>query len=268
MTQRAGMPTTVSQPVSAVKHLHPTVVQYVNNEKIASEYDDYFRDNKLFRFDCTVLREELPAGGRILDAGCGSGRHLLFLEENGFEAHGLDLSAHFLNVARKKLRKHGYSSRLHQGDLLRPPEGMLPNGGLFDGVILMFSVLGMVRGAQSRLQALKTLGGLLRPGGRLIAHVHNRQYGTNVVLEKLQRLRGIFPQAQGLEEGDKILHNYRGIMDLYLHVFTRDELETLSMSAGLKVVRILNLTSERDGVCDSDVPAFRANGFILIAERA
>lgn len=248
------------------RHLHPSVVQYVRNERIAAEYDEYFRDNQLFQFDCTVLERELPAGGKILDAGCGSGRHLVYLGQRGFQMYGLDLSEPFLAVARRKLQEHGLPVRLRRGDILRPPADLLPAGERFDGVILMFSVLGMVQGGENRVQALRGLREWLAPGGVLVAHVHNRLYGKSVILEKLARLRGWLPGGGQTEAGDHVIRNYRGILDLYLHSFSGDELCACARSAGWEVTRLLPLNACRDGVYEDDCDPAVANGYILVAK--
>lgn len=44
------------------------------------------------RTDVELLRVELPSGSVIADVGCGRGRELGFLRENGYRAVGLDLS--------------------------------------------------------------------------------------------------------------------------------------------------------------------------------
>lgn len=254
--------------ISAVRHpqhLHPTVVQYLNNHTIASEYDECFKDNNLFKFDCEVLKQELPAGGRILDAGCGTGRHLLFLERNGFEGYGLDLSPHFLQIARKKLQCAGLPARLRQADILYPPADLLPPPLRYHGIILMFSVLGMVQGATNRRDVLFALKKWLEPNGVLVAHVHNRQFSASLIMEKLQRLKGIIPRLHGLEEGDRIIKNYRGLQDLYLHTFTLRELRELLHSAELRIRSLIPLNSFRDGVCKDRNVTGSANGFIVVA---
>lgn len=45
--------------------------------------------------------EQLPAGSRILDAGCGPGRDLERFTANGHHPVGLDMSPEFLKEARK-----------------------------------------------------------------------------------------------------------------------------------------------------------------------
>lgn len=243
-------------------HLHPTVRQYFENARLAEEYDEFFSDIPLFLFDCQVLLRELKPGGRILDAGCGTGRHLIFLEKRGFEMHGLDLSQHFLRISRHKLEQHGLPVRLIHGDLMNPP---IPDALRFDGIILMFSVLGMIRGSTNRIRALTTLRRFLSPEGKIVAHVHNRNYAASTVFDRLQRLKGLLGRPGSHEEGDRIMRNYRGIQDLYLHSFSREEIIDCFRRAELRIENILPLNDRRDGPCNEPVPSTAANGFIISA---
>src|SRR5262249_61837515 len=43
----------------------------------------------------------LTPGARVLDAGCGPGRHALALARRGFDVVGVDLSSDFIRLARE-----------------------------------------------------------------------------------------------------------------------------------------------------------------------
>ncbi|MCB9893365.1 MAG: class I SAM-dependent methyltransferase [Planctomycetes bacterium] len=47
-----------------------------------------------------VLKGRFPAGGRILDAGCGGGRNMVWFAHNGFEVYGVDGSAKSVEKVR------------------------------------------------------------------------------------------------------------------------------------------------------------------------
>ncbi|NHJ19468.1 MAG: class I SAM-dependent methyltransferase [Candidatus Lokiarchaeota archaeon] len=49
---------------------------------------------------------------RILDLGCGTGRHLIFLLKKGFEVYGLDGSPNGLEITKKWLIEENLSSEL------------------------------------------------------------------------------------------------------------------------------------------------------------
>ena len=48
----------------------------------------------------SIVTQRLPPGANILDVGCGSGRDLLWLRQNGFHAQGLERSPHMAELAR------------------------------------------------------------------------------------------------------------------------------------------------------------------------
>ena len=65
-------------------------------------------------FLCELL--ELPAGARILDVGCGTGRHSIELARRGFRMTGIDLSAGMLEQARRKAVEAGVEVEWVQAD--------------------------------------------------------------------------------------------------------------------------------------------------------
>ena len=44
----------------------------------------------------------IPAGGRIVDLGCGSGRDVKWFREHGYDAYGLDASEELVKIARNQ----------------------------------------------------------------------------------------------------------------------------------------------------------------------
>ena len=130
-----------------LEHLHPTVREYVASRTLAETYDEYFASNLLFRYDCRFLDEYLSPPGPVLDLGCGTGRHLLHLERCGISAVGLDLNPHMLQEAWTTLRQERVPCRLLRGDFHSLP---LRRGARFQGILLMFSTLGLVRPARQR----------------------------------------------------------------------------------------------------------------------
>lgn len=86
--------------------------------------DDGYR-KRLFDFVAAQLGD--PAGGAVLDAGCGPAVHALRLAQRGFTVLGIDFSQAALELARENVDRAGYgdSISLQQGDLLQLP---LPDG--------------------------------------------------------------------------------------------------------------------------------------------
>ncbi|NVM43324.1 MAG: class I SAM-dependent methyltransferase [Candidatus Lokiarchaeota archaeon] len=69
---------------------------------------------------------------RVLDLGCGTGRHLLFLLKKGFEVYGLDGSPSGIEIAKNWLAEENLSSEL----VCQKIEHKFPYiDGFFDAVI-------------------------------------------------------------------------------------------------------------------------------------
>jgi ubiquinone/menaquinone biosynthesis C-methylase UbiE len=90
---------------------------YIFDFKAARQYDSWY-ENPQNRFvadleDQILLRLLQPVRGeRVLDIGCGTGRHLAMFLKMGLDITGLDASPHMLEIARKRL---GSRAELHQG---------------------------------------------------------------------------------------------------------------------------------------------------------
>jgi tellurite methyltransferase len=59
-----------------------------------------FGDIDIYLFD-QFLRRRIRTGMRILDAGCGSGRNLVYLLREGFEVFGVDSDARAIEATRR-----------------------------------------------------------------------------------------------------------------------------------------------------------------------
>src|SRR5262245_14293225 len=60
---------------------------------------------------------ELGPGARVLDVGCGPGRHALALARRGIEVVGVDLSPDFVELARAAGRAEGLALRFEIADV-------------------------------------------------------------------------------------------------------------------------------------------------------
>lgn len=72
-----------------------------------------------------------PKNGKILDLGCGAGRNMKFLAENGFDAYGCDYSSSGIEASKALLLEYKL-----KGDLQVASVGKLPyEDDFFDGLI-------------------------------------------------------------------------------------------------------------------------------------
>jgi SAM-dependent methyltransferase len=238
--------------------------QYAQADHIADDYDSYFAHNSLFDFDVAVLARHFTRPGLLADLGCGTGRLLVPFARRGFRGLAIDLSTPMLEVVGQKAAAENLPI-----DRLRA--NMTELGCLRDGsadyCISMFSTLGMIRGRENRVRALAHACRILRPDGRFALHVHNRWYN----LWDPQGRRWLLANLWGAlvrrdqEPGDKFF-DYRGIPNMFLHVFTRRELLADLRRAGFRVVEIVALDTERRHALRRPwlFGRLRANGWIVV----
>jgi SAM-dependent methyltransferase len=131
------------------------------------------------------LEPEFFKGKRVLDAGCGTGRHAYFAASYGArEVVALDLSV-AVDAARGNL--HEFKNvEIVQGDLLRPPFRTAAAGGGFD---LIYSI-GVLHHLPNPCEGFTSLLRYLRPGGTIAVWVYGYENNGVVrnVVEPLRRV--------------------------------------------------------------------------------
>ena len=166
----------------------------MSNESVWQAFFDahapYYMQNEFTRntaeevqFVIEELRLIPPA--RILDVGCGTGRHSTALAQRGFRVTGVDLSRGMLREA-KAAAKAGVSPVWVQGDATR-----LPTARFCDAAICLcegaFGLLGLADDPHEHdLDILRSVYRSLLPGGRFILTAPNglakiRQYSQEDV---------------------------------------------------------------------------------------
>lgn len=246
------------------------VLDYAESNSIAEDYDDYHALNPLFEFEEKILREEFTRPGLVADLGCGTGRALLPLLRAGHRGLAVDLSQKMLDIVREKAALEGFEVECLQANLV---ELDAIGDQSVDYAMCLFSTLGMIRGRANRRRALGHMRRALRPGGKLVLHVHNfwfnlwdghSAWGGPVWVAKsfLRPLTG-----GDLETGDKFFP-YRGVPNFFLHVFRAGELRADLRAANLRVRRWVPLEVRRRHALPLSwlAPSLRANGWIVVCE--
>ena len=238
---------------------------YAHADHIADDYDDYFAYNSLFTYDRDVVLEQVTRPGVVVDLGCGTGRLLVPLAERGHTCVGVDLSLPMLRVVGQKAHDTGLTIHRVQANLA---ELRCFAAGSVDYALLMFSTLGMIRGARDRQLVLDHVRRALKSGGRLIIHVHNRWYSLFDPQGRWWLARSwLLNRWSGLEPGDRVFE-YRGIPNMCLHTFTLGELTSILRRSGFAVRQLISLDTQRQRPLARPwlLGRLRANGWIAICE--
>ncbi len=255
----------------AENSLHESTQQYISSVQIASGYDKYFTHEQLFDYDSQVLYRWFNRPGRMLDLGCGTGRHVALFARLGFDMVGVDLSRDMLYQTQRKLKEARLDAKLVLADFCDLPinDHKLMLQTSFDYAICMFSTLGLIYGNENRIKFLKDIWRLLVSKGQLALHVHNKGYNIWRHEGRAFLRRNRREARLGNEEpGDKYMENYRGIENMYLHVFTEDEICKLLNFCGFKVLDVIALNRKRNGPLKNNfMRSVRSNGFLVRTEK-
>ena len=242
--------------------------EYQNTPRLAAEEDAYFAGHPLFDADAGALGERFRDPGRLVDLGCGAGRHSVGFAARGFQVVAIDLARPMLEVVSRKAEDAGVDDRLLPLQANLCDLGCLPSGS-FDYALSMFSTLGMIRGRDARRRALAEAARVLKPGGRLALHAHNvwlnlrDAQGRKWLLRQLLRLPG-----RGGEFGDRRM-TYRGIPGMEVHLYRWGELRGELSRSGFRIDEAIPL----DEVTAAPIPqprrfpSLRAGGWLVFASR-
>jgi len=122
----------------------------------------------VYLFD-QLLKGRFDPSMRLLDAGCGSGRNLVYFLREGFEVCAVDISPDAVSRARVLART--LSPRLPEENFRREPvEEMSFEGESFDAV-LSSAVLHFARDEAHWLAMVREMWRVLRPGGIFFARL-------------------------------------------------------------------------------------------------
>jgi len=194
----------------------------------------------------------LEPGMRVLDVGCGPGRHTNELARRGFDAVGVDISERFVEVAREA----GTSATFERMDARQ-----LPFDGEFDAVIsLCQGGFGLLRGTEDD-QALQNMARALKPGGRLACSAFSAYFQVRFLEDST------FDADLGVNHERTTVKDDAGNdaeFDLWTTCFTPRELRLLARSVGLEPEHVWSVGP---GDYARREPTIESYEFLLVARR-
>ena len=233
---------------------HPDVPELPD---ISGSYDRYISsglyDRRYPRPNGRTLRKMkrcLPAGGRFLDVGAGTGRYTLpLLQMTGTSCVALDICPVARTTLAERLGEFVRAERLvirgEDADALAADHPQT-----FDLALLAFGVLAHVARRAERLRLLRAIRSMLKADGTLILSVPNARRRFRAE----QRTSAPLVDAGKLEPGD-ILYKRgedNGEIQLFYHLYTLAEVRDDLAEAGFRVTNVgaESLLSERTVVSD------------------
>ena len=111
-----------------------------------------------------LLRERRAK--RVLDLGCGSGRHTVYLAENGFEVYGIDISEEGINSCQNHLAEKNLHAELTIGSIF---EELPYKQSFFDAVVCIRVINHAV--IEDIRKAIAEVERVLKPRGLILVTV-------------------------------------------------------------------------------------------------
>jgi SAM-dependent methyltransferase len=140
------------------------------DERFLELYGPFLPDEETRREAGAVMEMlGLPRGARLLDLGCGWGRHAIELARAGLRVTGLDLSEPLLAAARQRAAEAGVAVEWVRGDMRE-----LTFESEYDAVVSLFSSLGYFPTERAELAVLRGVRRSLVPGGTLLLETMHR----------------------------------------------------------------------------------------------
>jgi SAM-dependent methyltransferase len=138
---------------------------------VALNVQEQFGQIDIYVFD-QILRGNIAAGMRVLDAGCGYGRNLVHLLREGCEVFALDQDAEGVDHVRKL--SASLATGLPPGNFRVGLIEKMPFADGFTDVVICSSVLHFARDDEHFRSMLAELWRVLRPGGMLFCRLGSR----------------------------------------------------------------------------------------------
>jgi SAM-dependent methyltransferase len=177
----------------------------------------------------------LEAGQRVLDVGCGPGRHALALARRGVEVVGVDLSPEFVALARDAAAGEGLSARFEVLDV----RDLAFDAEFHAAVCLCQGGFGLLGGDDDAAVVGRIVRAVI-PGGRLALSA----FSSYFVVRFLEA-------GEGFDPGTGVHHEVSTVRDdegrerdfeLWTTCFTARELTLLGERAGLNVDAVHGVT--------------------------
>lgn len=143
-----------------------------------------------------LVKQQIPGNykGRVLDVGCGSGRHSIEFARQGYNVTGYDLSNRLLSVAQTEARGAGVDMNLVRGDIRS-----IPFKAEFDLVMNIFTSWGYFESDSENRLALKNAFLLKKKSGRFLFDFLNAQFLKD----------NLVPYSDSVIEGTRYMENRR-----------------------------------------------------------
>ncbi|MEP7203227.1 MAG: class I SAM-dependent methyltransferase [Ilumatobacteraceae bacterium] len=224
-------------------------------DHLGSAYLRYsFTKGTVQEIDFVVEALGIKAGHRVLDVGCGPGRHAHELARRGVIVHGVDISQRFIDLATQGAPPGATFERVDARKL--------PFEAEFDAAIcLCQGAFGLMTAVNENQAILAGIAVALKPEGTVALSAFSSYFAVKY------HESASFDAATGISHERTEVRDEQGIaaeVELWTTCFTPGELRMMCAAAGLDVV---DIWSVEPGAYARTAPSTETAEFLVIARR-
>ena len=235
-------------------HWFESVARYLGDSYLKYSFTKGTKQEIDFLIETLPLKD----GDRVIDIGCGPGRHCNELALRGYAAFGIDISATFIDQAEASAVKGASFQRLDA----RALKNEIDLHGKFDAAIcLCQGAFGVMLDDSDDLDVLRGAAAVLRPGGLMALSAFNSYFSIR------HHTEAQFDVGRGVSHERTILRNPTGESletDLWTGCYTPRELRMACSIVGLEVVQICGVEPGKYGLHE---PSVDMPEYLLIARK-
>ena len=222
-------------------------------EHMGSAYLRYsFTKGTVNEIDFIVSQLGLQPGARILDVGCGPGRHSHELARRGFLVHGIDISQAFIDLATANAVDGSSFERMDARAMTFDNE--------FDvAICLCQGAFGLMTAGGHDIDVLTGIRRALKPTGTLVLSAFNAYFAVKYFDE------AVFDADSGVNHEKTEVRNQNGEVlgaDLWTGCYTPRELRLMLEKAKMNVRDIFSVDP---GAYANAVPSLETSEYLVIA---
>ncbi len=150
---------------------------------------------------------------RILDLGCGSGRHTVYLAKNGFDVYGFDIAPVGINLAKKWLKQEKLKAKFRIGSVF----GKLPYKDNFFDALISTQVINHAEISDIR-KLIKEMERVLKPKGLIFITVMQKT-GLKEWKQKNWKINSIREEVSLGDDGISVMKNKYKIIGPQTYVY-------------------------------------------------